>query len=130
MVDHLFIHFEHEINYRSLNISCIVVGITGNVTIDKNGDRNADYSLLDMDPATGKFEVGNVCIQVLRRSFCLPQLATNRPREECVVNVRTMCGQACRPCNVGALFFRLADILALLRFYPYRTCIDTGNCMI
>ncbi|RUS77778.1 hypothetical protein EGW08_014463, partial [Elysia chlorotica] len=32
-------------------------GITGNVSIDENGDRNADYSLLDMDPATGEFKV-------------------------------------------------------------------------
>lgn len=30
-------------------------GITGNVTIDKNGDRISDYSLLDMDPETGLF---------------------------------------------------------------------------
>ena len=34
-----------------------VVGLTGNVTIDKNGDRHADYSLLDMNPRTGMFEV-------------------------------------------------------------------------
>ncbi|XP_070536704.1 atrial natriuretic peptide receptor 1-like isoform X6 [Ptychodera flava] len=33
-------------------------GITGNVTIDDNGDRDADYSLLDMtDPGRGTFEV-------------------------------------------------------------------------
>ncbi|XP_043213182.1 atrial natriuretic peptide receptor 1-like, partial [Amphibalanus amphitrite] len=32
-------------------------GITGNVSIDGNGDRQADYSLLDMDPETGNFEV-------------------------------------------------------------------------
>ncbi|XP_052826119.1 atrial natriuretic peptide receptor 1 [Octopus bimaculoides] len=32
-------------------------GITGTVSIDENGDRSADYSLLDMDPLTGKFEV-------------------------------------------------------------------------
>ena len=35
----------------------IISGITGNVSIDDNGDRNADYSLLDMDPDTGEFEV-------------------------------------------------------------------------
>lgn len=32
-------------------------GITGNVTIDKNGDRISDYSLLDMDPDTGFFHI-------------------------------------------------------------------------
>ncbi|XP_055300663.1 atrial natriuretic peptide receptor 1-like isoform X3 [Sitodiplosis mosellana] len=32
-------------------------GITGNVIIDKNGDRISEYSLLDMDPDTGYFHV-------------------------------------------------------------------------
>lgn len=32
-------------------------GITGNVTIDKNGDRLSDYSLLDMNPNTSEFEI-------------------------------------------------------------------------
>ena len=34
-----------------------ISGITGTVSIDENGDRNADYSLLDMNPKTHKFEV-------------------------------------------------------------------------
>jgi len=36
----------------------INVGITGTVSIDENGDRNADYSLLDLNPDTEDFEVG------------------------------------------------------------------------
>lgn len=32
-------------------------GITGNVTIDANGDRISDYSLFDMNPETGYFEL-------------------------------------------------------------------------
>ncbi|KFB35333.1 AGAP003283-PA-like protein [Anopheles sinensis] len=32
-------------------------GITGNVTIDSNGDRISNYSLLDLNPETGLFEV-------------------------------------------------------------------------
>ncbi|KAI4496755.1 hypothetical protein M0804_000565 [Polistes exclamans] len=32
-------------------------GITGDVNIDDNGDRIADYSLLDMNPETSKFEI-------------------------------------------------------------------------
>lgn len=32
-------------------------GITGNVTIDKNGDRISDYSLYDMNSETGYFEL-------------------------------------------------------------------------
>lgn len=32
-------------------------GITGDVKIDANGDRIADYSLLDMDPKTNEFKV-------------------------------------------------------------------------
>uniref|UniRef100_A0A914WK42 Guanylate cyclase n=1 Tax=Plectus sambesii TaxID=2011161 RepID=A0A914WK42_9BILA len=31
------------------------VGITGNVSIDENGDRYSDYSLLDLDPTQDKF---------------------------------------------------------------------------
>jgi len=34
-----------------------IKGVTGNVTIDENGDRDADYSILDMNPDTGQFEV-------------------------------------------------------------------------
>ncbi|XP_071439593.1 atrial natriuretic peptide receptor 1 isoform X2 [Hetaerina americana] len=33
------------------------VGITGHVRIDDNGDRDADYSVSDFDPDTGRFEV-------------------------------------------------------------------------
>lgn len=32
-------------------------GITGNVSIDSNGDRLSDYSLLDMNPNTSHFEI-------------------------------------------------------------------------
>lgn len=32
-------------------------GITGQVTIDANGDRLSDYSLFDMNPETSEFEV-------------------------------------------------------------------------
>jgi len=35
----------------------IVAGITGTVSIDANGDRNGDYSLLDMNSTTGRFQV-------------------------------------------------------------------------
>lgn len=35
----------------------LFTGITGLVRIDDNGDRDADYSLLDLDPVTGRFEV-------------------------------------------------------------------------
>lgn len=35
------------------------LGITGDVNIDSNGDRIADYSLLDMDPATNEFKVSD-----------------------------------------------------------------------
>jgi len=34
-----------------------LTGITGHVRIDDNGDRDADYSVLDLDPITGRFEV-------------------------------------------------------------------------
>jgi atrial natriuretic peptide receptor A len=34
-----------------------LTGVTGHVRIDDNGDRDADYSVLDLDPITGRFEV-------------------------------------------------------------------------
>lgn len=39
-----------------------MTGITGTVSIDENGDRNADYSLLDLNPKTGEFEVNVLLI--------------------------------------------------------------------
>lgn len=30
------------------------MGITGHVRIDEDGDRDADYSILDLDPITGR----------------------------------------------------------------------------
>lgn len=36
--------------------SVVFSGITGHVRIDDNGDRDADYSVLDLDPITGRFE--------------------------------------------------------------------------
>ena len=48
------------INYSDEVFYFYLAGITGTVSIDENGDRNADYSLLDMDPHTGKFQVINL----------------------------------------------------------------------
>lgn len=51
-------------------------GITGEVSIDANGDRNGDYSLLDMNKETGLFEVCNMCnikiiVSYVRNDFYL-----------------------------------------------------------
>ena len=40
----------------------LATGVTGNVTINENGDRSADYSLLAMDPETGNFTVMVICM--------------------------------------------------------------------
>lgn len=40
-----------------INYFFVLVGITGQVRIDDNGDRDADYSISDLDPITGRFEV-------------------------------------------------------------------------
>ena len=40
-----------------------VQGVTGNVSIDANGDRNADYALLDMDPKSGEVKVGKLMLK-------------------------------------------------------------------
>lgn len=38
-----------------VKIAC--TGVTGRVRIDENGDRDADYAILDLDPITGRFEM-------------------------------------------------------------------------
>ncbi|GFO42896.1 guanylate cyclase, partial [Plakobranchus ocellatus] len=53
-------------------------GITGTVSIDENGDRNADYSLLDMDPNTGLFRAFRSSVR-LGRQFMELELATEEP---------------------------------------------------
>ena len=50
-----------------MNYISLFSGVTGTVYINDNGDRIADYALLDMDPEDGKFKVqsclgySNVC---------------------------------------------------------------------
>jgi hypothetical protein len=44
------------IDHKKITPDC-PTGITGHVRIDDNGDRDADYSVLDLDPITGRFEV-------------------------------------------------------------------------
>lgn len=34
-----------------------IAGVTGDVSINSNGDRSADYALLDLDPRKGEFKV-------------------------------------------------------------------------
>jgi len=66
-----------------------MAGITGVVSIDANGDRNADYSLLDMNPETENFEVfcqrftslNNVCEYVSQLSLIRANSAFYPQRE-------------------------------------------------
>jgi len=51
-------------------------GITGKVSIDENGDRNADYSLLDLNPETGLFEVSSPVISYRRGAWFTKCLTT------------------------------------------------------
>ena len=54
--------YQHIVAYL-LNIPLpFATGVTGNVTINENGDRSADYSLLAMDPDTGNFTVIFICM--------------------------------------------------------------------
>ncbi|KAK2579330.1 hypothetical protein KPH14_008282 [Odynerus spinipes] len=48
------------------------IGITGHVRIDDNGDRDADYSILDLDPITGRFEVVAHYLGVNRQYSAMP----------------------------------------------------------
>lgn len=50
----LISHFEgHSFNHGTRVTSRMSVGLTGDILINKNGDREADYTLNDMDPETG-----------------------------------------------------------------------------
>ena len=49
--------------------SLFISGITGNVSINDNGDRDADYALLDMDPETGIFQVERLILSHLINIF-------------------------------------------------------------
>ena len=42
---------------ETLILKIFFTGITGEVSINQNGDRTADYEILDMDPLTGRFRV-------------------------------------------------------------------------
>jgi hypothetical protein len=46
--------------FSALTLSRFVTGVAGNVTIDENGDRRADFSLLDLDPESQTFKVVKV----------------------------------------------------------------------
>lgn len=43
--------------FNNIRFVFSILGITGNVSIDENGDRYSDFSLFDMDPLSGNFEV-------------------------------------------------------------------------
>ena len=49
----------------------LFTGLAGYVNIDNNGDRIADYSLLDMDPETYMFQVSAAltCAQLSSLAF-------------------------------------------------------------
>ena len=51
-------------------------GVTGNVSINDNGDRRADYALLDMDPRDGEFRVNkySILVYALFNTLCIASL--------------------------------------------------------
>ncbi|TRY68878.1 hypothetical protein TCAL_15075 [Tigriopus californicus] len=53
-----------------------ISGVSGEVNIDGNGDRKADYALLDMDPVTGEFMVAVGVYRGLNSTF---ELNDSRP---------------------------------------------------
>ena len=46
---------------------CFCLGIGGKVYVNLNGDRDADFSLLDLDPVTGKYRVSDQMSNVMRK---------------------------------------------------------------
>jgi hypothetical protein len=62
-----FLHLALYGTRTTVTVFCLSPGLAGQVNIDANGDRIADYSLLDMDPATSTFHVSAVSATA---SFC------------------------------------------------------------
>lgn len=55
------------------------MGITGHVRIDDNGDRDADYSILDLDPITGRsFKIHAIPFDAIFSLAMKKQIANSR----------------------------------------------------
>ncbi|WAR31767.1 ANPRA-like protein [Mya arenaria] len=50
-----FLRFEKEVKERAKTEAGVISGIGGPVFVNENGDRDTDFTLLDLDPITGKF---------------------------------------------------------------------------
>ena len=65
--------------YTNINVVCdavvsmyYIVGITDDIFIDDNGDRDTSYTIQDMDPNTGEFRVSiNTCIFINMEYNCI-----------------------------------------------------------
>jgi atrial natriuretic peptide receptor A len=96
-------------------------GITGNVSIDSNGDRRSDYSLLDMNPNNSHFEIVANYIHNSNNNTSEPEYVQIKPihwaggRTEAPED-RPMCGfdgSLC-PEDSSTMFAILSMILALI----------------
>lgn len=91
----------------------LLAGLAGHVNIDTNGDRIADYSLLDMDPVTNTFHVST------RFRFCIIGLC------RCSMDVT-------RPAFIilyTAFHLLLIKVPDLLNFHK-ANCFERINCLL
>nr|XP_040571414.1 atrial natriuretic peptide receptor 1-like [Lepeophtheirus salmonis] len=116
-----------------------ITGVTGNVSINNNGDRNADYALLDMDPKTGEFIVVAV-YQGLNNAFkMVPNTKIYWPHRDGPPPDKPVCGYDGSLCKEGAnkviivitsIFVFIVLILfflAALSFWYYRKEADLAS---
>ena len=94
-----------------MNYISLFSGVTGTVYINDNGDRIADYALLDMDPEDGKFKVGSLPSRLhpsLKCSFAPEdKMAFNFLSRQKCLGLRT---QPVFPCPERFLFFYFQDV--------------------
>lgn len=62
------------------------IGVTGHVRIDDNGDRDADYSILDLDPITGRL----LKIQTIRSARLYLRANTERHVANCEFTIEAL----------------------------------------
>ena len=102
-----------------------ITGVTGNVTINENGDRNADYSLLDMDPKTGNFKTVAVYHGLTNEFKMVGRIhwpARNDPpsdKPECGIN-NELCDKNDGSCNNDDVIMMMVPFcISILTRYMY-----------
>lgn len=121
----------HKILKQMRNVTFL--GISGNVTIDEEGDRIADYALLDQtNTESGLFEVGHrVTPPFYLTTGCFPRLlcATTAPPGRTSPYARSIGPTASRPTIGPNVALMAPNAKVLCHFHPPPKC-DSLDCLV